>query len=736
MKVNEIIWNKKYRHANESSPEDTFRRVAKAAAGVEKNPAKWEEKFFEEMNSLCFLPGGRILAAAGTGKPKATLSNCFVMSPVIDDMSGIMQSLNDGALTMQAGGGIGINFSGLRPYGDPVGGTGSIASGPVSFMHMWNAMSMTISGEGDRKGAMIAVLNCDHPEILTFVTAKSNNTKDHKVLEKFNISVGVTDEFIDAVRNDGDWDLKFNGRLYRTVKAREIWDVIMESAHKKAEPGILFIDRINNANNLKYIETIDATNPCGEQPLAPFGSCNLGAINLTKFVRDPFTENAHFDTESFAKTIRNSVKFLDNILDINYYPLKEQRDDAQNKRKIGLGIMGLGSALAMLRVRYGREKSIETVELIMSTMRDTAYSYSVELAKEKGPFKLLDREAYLESEFIKTLPSHLRDEIGSHGIRNSHLLTIAPTGSVAQLAGNVSSGVEPIFCIEYVRKNYGEEISIKDPTFQMYCDQYGNVSEKNAPEFFVSAHDLTPEEHLKVMASCQKYIDASISKTLNLPKDITVKEMGDVYLMAYDMGCKGCTVYREGSLDEEILKKKDTTKPVFDLDGYYRLDGKRYKVKIPDSKHAFYLNFTHVCNGDGSMMPFELFINTKDPMVDEWTRTLGRLVSAVFRNVENPTFLSEEMKEIHAQSGFFSAKRRKFVPSLVAEFGHVLADYFADLGLMEEEVPIEAYVEANGYESNSGPHLGYCRKCGKQTLVFQEGCVKCLNPSCLYNRCG
>lgn len=733
MTINEHIWEKKYKNEMDKSPEDTFRRVARAVAG---NDPGWEDKFFREMNSLRFIPGGRILAAAGTNKPKATLSNCFVMSPPDDSMSGILSALNDGALTMQAGGGIGVNFSKLRPYGDPVGGTGSIASGPVSFMHMWNAMSMTISGVGDRKGAMIAVLNCDHPDIMIFITAKANNTKEHKVLEKFNISVGITDEFLDAVKSDGTWDLKFNGKIYKTMSAREIWDTIMENAHKKAEPGILFLSRINKLSNLKYCENIDATNPCGEQPLAPFGSCNLGAINLSRFVTNPFTDKADIAFLEFYSCIRTSIRFLDNVLDINYYPLNEQREDAMRKRKIGLGIMGLGSALAMLGVRYGFDESIEWVDKIMSFMRDTAYCYSVELGEEKGTFPLFDSEKYIEGEFIKVLPENIKEAIRIKGIRNANLLTIAPTGSISQLAGNVSSGVEPIFCIEYERTNYGEVIPVKDPTFQLYCDIFGQVMAKNAPSYFVGAHDLTPEEHLKVMAACQKYIDASISKSVNLPTSITVKEMEDVYLHAYELGCKGCTVYREGSLDEEILKKKEARKHSFNPEGYYDLDGKRYQVKIPESKHAYYLNFSHVRNGDSSVKPFELFINTKDPMVDEWTRALGRLVSAVFRNVEDPTFLADEFKEVYAQSGFFSSIRRKFVPSLVAEFGHVLADYFSHIGLMEQEVPIEAYAEANGNDTKAKPHLGYCRKCGQQSLIYQEGCMKCINPACYFNRCG
>lgn len=740
MQLNENIWRKKYKSASDETPADTFRRVARAAA---KGDQRWEDAYCREMESLRFIPGGRILAAAGANKPKATLSNCFVMAPVPDDMGGIMDALKDGALTMQAGGGIGINFSNLRPYGSPVGGTGSIASGPLDFMHMWNAMSMNISGVGDRKGAMIAVLNCDHPDIMKFITSKAGNTKDHKVLEKFNISVGVTEEFIWHVKDDKEWDLKHDGKVYETVRARVIWDTIMENAHRKAEPGILFLSRINDRNNLWYAEKIDSTNPCGEQPLAPYGSCNLGAVNLAQFVIKPLGEDAAFDFEAFATTVRLGVRFLDDILDVNYYPLPLQHDDAMKKRKVGLGIMGLGSALAMLKIRYGSEESLDMVSQIMSVMRDTAYTYSVELAKEKGAFPVLDMEKYLGGQFVSTLPEHIKKGIRKYGIRNANLLTIAPTGTIAQLAGNVTSGVEPIFCLEFERTNYGEDISIKDPIFQFYCDTVSKVAVCDAPPFFVTAHALTPEEHLRVMAECQRHIDSSISKTINLPGDIGVKDMEDVYLRAFDLGCKGCTVYRQGSLDEEILKKKDSGKqpPVKTFSSRpYKLEGPTFKVKVPDSKHAFYITFTHIVNEDGSKQPYEMFIRTKDPAAEEWTKALGRLISAVFRSSDDVTFVAEELRDVLGHSGFFSGQRRKFVPSLVAEFGNVIADYFADIGLMQPEVPIEVYAEeingSSAKEQKGAPSLAYCKKCGKHSVIFQEGCMKCLNPSCLESKCG
>lgn len=720
------IWSKKYKAPGDNTPEDTFRRVA----GYIADTPEEAEAFFEEMASLRFIPGGRILAYAGRGTEKATLSNCYVMGPIEDSMEGIMQSLQESALTMKAGGGIGLNFSTLRPHGATVGGTQSVSSGPISFMEMWNSMSRTISGVGDRKGAMIAVLSIDHPDIEKFIEAKKENSKEKPVLEKFNISVGITNDFIQAVLNDSDWELKFNGKVYKTVRARDLWHKIVENNWHKAEPGVIFLDNVNRLNNLYYTEQITACNPCGEQPLPPYGACTLGSINLTQFIQDPFGDPS-VNWGALQETVKTAVRFLDLTVDKNYYPIPDQKTEAQSKRRIGLGVMGLGSALAMLKVRYGTGESLKVVRDIMTFIRDNAYRASVELAREKSSFPLFDRDKHLKGQFISQLPEDIQRGIHDHGIRNSHLLTIAPTGSIAQLVGNVSGGVEPIFNVRYYRKNYGVDISVEDYAYKVYKERFGEP--EKLPEYFVSAHELTPEEHIRVMAECQKYVDASISKTINLPKSISVDEMKDIYLKAWELGLKGCTTYREGCLDEEILSKEKKTTQVqnpWKFERPYALEGKTYKVKLPESKHAYYLTFTHE-RVNGKNRPIELFINTKDPFVEEWIKALGRLTSAVFRNVEDPTFLADELKEIMGKSGFWSAKRKKFVPSLIAEFGEVMKDYFVEIGIAEEEVPVEAY-EENGISNNG--NLAYCKVCGKQAAVFEEGCMKCL--ACGYNKCG
>jgi len=729
--INSEIWHKKYRFGDEKTPDDTALRVAKHVANGEKTLTA---AFYEAIVSLKFIPGGRILAYAGTGNPKATFSNCYVMGEIEDSMEGIMKSLGESALTMKAGGGIGMNFSTLRPYGDRVGGTNSIASGPVSFMEMWNAMSRTISGVGDRKGAMNAVLNADHPDIEAFIMAKKDNTGETPVLEKFTLAAGISDDCMKAVEINGEWDLRYQGAKYKTVKARDLFRLIVENNWGKAEPGVMFVDTINSMNNLWYCEKINATNPCGELPMPPYGACNLGSINLTQFVADPFTEGAQIDREGLMRTVRTAVRFLDNVIDLNYYPIPEQREKSLQTRRIGLGVMGLGSMMAMMGVKYGSEESLKVVEQVFGNIRNTSYRESIRLAKEKGAFPMYDKEKYLMGKFIACLPDGLRKELEKHGIRNSHLLTIAPTGTTAQLAGNVSSGVEPLFSLEYVRRNDGQEIIVRDYAWQKYLEV---AKTDEAPDFFVTAHDLSWREHIAVMAECQKYIDSAISKTINLPKEITIEEMMDIYTEAWKVGLKGCTVYREGSLDVEILKKKEDKqedKQKVHNNGKtgrpYQLEGKTFKVKEPGGKHAFYLTFTHSNNKNGSSTPYELFINTKDPSVEEWTKALGRLVSAVFRNVDDPTFLADELREIYSHSGFFSASRRKYVPSLIAEFGEVMKDYFREIGLGEEEFPFEEILNSD----DNAKSLGYCKVCGQYGTIYEEGCLKCL--ACGFNKCG
>src|SRR5216683_7086930 len=449
--VSQRIWDMKYRFRDASGDADadldaTWWRVARALAAPERDPELWAGRFHEALAGFKFLPAGRVIAGAGTGR-SVTLFNCFVMGTIPDDMSGIFENLREAALTMQQGGGIGHDFSTLRPQGAPVKGVGADASGPLSFMDVWDAMCRTIMSAGARRGAMMGTLSCSHPDIEAFIEAKRSASR----LRNFNLSVLVTDEFMAAVEKDRSWDLSFDGVVYRTVSARSLWDRIMVATYESAEPGVIFIDRINALNNLNYCETIYATNPCGEQPLPSYGACLLGSINLAKLVDRPFTEEARLDEGELAKLARVAVRFLDDVIDISRFPLAAQEHEAKQKRRIGLGVTGLADALIFCRARYGSPRSLALIERWLRIVRDSAYAASAELSAEKGPFPLFDREAYLARPNIQALPEPIRDGIAKHGIRNGLLTSIAPTGTISLFAGNISSGIEPVFAHSYTR---------------------------------------------------------------------------------------------------------------------------------------------------------------------------------------------------------------------------------------------------------------------------------------------
>ncbi len=449
------IWDMKYRFKSadgtpiDETVDDTWRRVAKALAQPEAahRCGRWERAFHEVMSGYKFLPAGRIIAGAGTGRT-VTLFNCFVMGKIEDDMSAIFDGLREAALTMQQGGGIGHDFSTLRPKGAPVRGVGADASGPLSFMDVWDAMCRTIMSAGSRRGAMMATMRCDHPDIEDFITAK----QDAGRLRMFNLSVLVTNAFMAAVKDDADWDLVFGGKVYRTIRARGLWDRIMRSTYDYAEPGVIFIDRINARNNLAYCETIHATNPCGEQPLPPYGACLLGSINLAALTVSPFSPGARLDEAELDRITRIAVRMLDNVVDVSRYPLEAQAHEARAKRRIGLGVTGLADALAMCGLRYGSDEAAAMAGRWMQQIERAAYLASTELAAEKGAFPLFDGDAYQASGHVKELAGDVRKAIAQHGIRNALLTSIAPTGTISLFAGNVSSGVEPVFSLKYNRK--------------------------------------------------------------------------------------------------------------------------------------------------------------------------------------------------------------------------------------------------------------------------------------------
>ncbi len=580
------VWDAKYRYregnvVRDQTIEDTWRRVARAlaAAEPESERARWAERFYHALYGFKLLPGGRILAGAGT-RHRVTLFNCFVMGIIEDSLDGIFDSLKEGALTMQQGGGVGYDFSTLRPAGTRARTTGTIASGPVSFMHIWDAMCATLLSTGARRGAMMATLRCDHPDIEAFVTAKHRPG----VLTHFNLSVQVFDEFMEAVRRDDDWPLVFPAaaledegmgdgpivyrrwtgtdgpvpcRVLRVVKARALWEQILRATYDYAEPGVLFIDTINRMNNLAYREHITATNPCGEQPLPPYGACDLGSINLTRFVRAPFTSEADLDWEGIRETVAVAVRMLDNVIDVSGFPLPAQAEQARGTRRIGLGITGLADALIMLGLHYASEEARRLAARIMQTICHTAYRTSIALAREKGAFPFFERERYLESPFIQTLPEDIRKGIATYGIRNSHLLSIAPTGTISLLANNVSSGIEPVFAYRYTRYILGIDgerraYTLTDYALRLWQQLHGDS--EILPEAFVDAQHLDPYDHLKMQAALQPYVDGAISKTVNVPAVTPFEAFRQLYDWAYDHGLKGCTTYRPSPVRGAVLE--------------------------------------------------------------------------------------------------------------------------------------------------------------------------------------
>jgi ribonucleoside-diphosphate reductase alpha chain len=740
------IWDMKYRLKEADGTEidhtvqDTWRRIAKDLAKVEADPAKWEEKFYDALEGFKFLPAGRITAGAGTGR-QVTLFNCFVMGTIPDDMGGIFEMLKEAALTMQQGGGIGYDFSTIRPKGALVRGVAADASGPLSFMDVWDAMCRTIMSAGSRRGAMMATLRCDHPDIEDFITAKSDAAR----LRMFNMSVLITDPFMEAVKEDADWHLIFEGKTFKTVSARGLWDQIMQATYDYAEPGVIFIDRINNANNLNYCETIAATNPCGEQPLPPYGACLLGSINLARLVVDPFEGTAQLDEELLKGLVATAVRMMDNTVDASKFPLEAQAREAENKRRIGLGVTGLADALLMVGVRYGSKEAAELTEKWLHQVARASYLASVDLAKEKGPFPLFDAGPYLASGTMVGMDADVRDAIKAHGIRNALLTSIAPTGTISLYAGNVSSGIEPVFAYSYTRKVLQKDGSrteeeVTDYAVQMWRDKF---VDKELPDYFVNAQTLLPADHVRMQAAAQKWIDSSISKTINCPEDIDFETFKNVYLEAYESGCKGCTTYRPNAVTGSVLSvsEKSEATPEVDkgadviymsepLDRPQSLEGRTYKLKWPDSEHAIYLTINDIIL-NGHRRPFEVFINSKNMEHFAWTVALTRMISAVFRRGGDVSFVVEELKAVFDPRGGAWIKG-KYIPSILAAIGGAIETHMIDTGFLEGE--------GLGLKHDpKGSILDIaiakpCSSCGQYEMRMLEGCMTC--ASCGFSKCG
>lgn len=544
------IWAIKYRFGAEATIEESFARVAKAVAAAESSTkqAAFEAASFKAMSEFKFLPAGRILAGAGTGR-SVTLFNCFVMGEIGDSIASIFHNLNEAAQTLQQGGGIGHDFSSLRPKGALVHGVGADASGPLSFMDVWDAMCRTIMSAGARRGAMMGTLRCDHPDIEAFVAAKSDATK----LRNFNISVLVTDDFMAAVKADGLWQLKFKSTVFKTIKARDLWQQIMRATYDYAEPGVIFIDQINQLNPLSYCEKISATNPCGEQPLPAYGACLLGSLNLTRFIRSPFSDSAFLDVEELAATAKLAVRFLDNVIDISKYPLPAQEQEAFDKRRLGLGLTGLADALMMCGLRYGSQSAAAKAGEWGSVIQNAALAASTDLAQEKGSFPKFDTVAFLATSQAAKLSQMQRNLIANKGLRNGLLTSIAPTGTISLLAGNVSSGIEPIFSASYERRIRSADGEMTE-TLKDYAVQLWQADGRQSlPPELITIEDLQPIDHLRMQAALQPFVDSSISKTINVSEDLPFDDFVGVYEKAYELGLKGCTTFRPNAVTGSIL---------------------------------------------------------------------------------------------------------------------------------------------------------------------------------------
>ncbi|MCA0273190.1 MAG: adenosylcobalamin-dependent ribonucleoside-diphosphate reductase [Proteobacteria bacterium] len=761
--IAEQIWDMKYRLKEadgtpvDGTVEDTWRRIARALASVEKDPAAWEDRFYSALEGFKYLPAGRITAGAGTGRT-VTLFNCFVMGTIPDDMGGIFDALKEAALTMQQGGGIGYDFSTIRPRGAEVKGVAADASGPLSFMDVWDAMCRTIMSAGSRRGAMMATMRCDHPDIEAFIAAKQDAAR----LRMFNLSVLVTDAFMDAVKTGKPWDLTFGGKVYKTVEAQDLWNRIMRATFDYAEPGVIFIDRINTMNNLNYAETIAATNPCGEQPLPPYGACLLGSVNLARLVTDPFGPEAALDLEALDDLTRVAVRMMDNTVDASRFPLPEQAAEAKAKRRIGLGVTGLADALLMVGLRYGSEDAAKATEEWMHRIARAAYLASVDLAKEKGAFPLFDAKMFLASGTMQAMDADVRKAIEKHGIRNALLTSVAPTGTISLYAGNVSSGIEPVFAYAYKRKVLQKDGSrteeeVVDYAVQQWRDRFGDMP---LPEHFVNAQTLPPLDHVRMQAAAQKWVDSSISKTINCPEDIGFDAFKDVYMAAWDQGCKGCTTYRPNAVTGSVLTvaeekpakaekaapevlSKDGSEPMTPhgdviylsepLDRPQALEGATYKLKWPDSEHAIYITINDIVQG-GHRRPFEVFINSKNMEHFAWTVALTRMISAVFRRGGDVSFVVEELKAVFDPRGGAWMQGR-YIPSILAAIGGVIERHMIAIGFIEGEgLGLKTDPKAQAMAVGETPRGPACPSCGQFGMHMVEGCMTC--PNCGYSKCG
>ncbi|WP_296599708.1 adenosylcobalamin-dependent ribonucleoside-diphosphate reductase [Phenylobacterium sp.] len=727
------IWASKYRFRPAGAPgdetvHDTWSRVAAALAEAEAPElrATMRDRFEGALRDHRFLPAGRILAGAGTARA-VTLFNCFVMGRTPDDLGGIFTHVREAALTLQQGGGVGMDFSSIRPAGAAVKGVDADASGPLSFMDVWDAMCRTILSAGQRRGAMMGCLRIDHPDIEAFIDAKREGMR----LRNFNLSVLVPDSFMAALTEDADWPLVFEGEVLGSVRAADLWSRLMRATYDAAEPGVIFIDQVNARNNLAYCETILASNPCGEQMLPPYGACLLGSINLARLVARPFEPGAELDLSELSDLTGTAVRMLDNVIDVSRFPLEAQATEARAKRRIGLGVTGLADALVFCGVPYGSDRAVELTGAWLGRIQQQAYRASAELAAEKGAFPLYD-PAILERPNLAALDPETRELIARHGLRNGCLTSVAPTGTTSLLAGNVSSGIEPVFAYAYLRKVRQADGSSREEPVEDYALAVWKRLHADAPppaEVFVSAQTLSPQDHVRMQAAAQAHVDSSISKTVNCPADIGFEAFSEIYRLGWRSGCKGMTTYRPNAITGSVLSvdpepATGAADPAL-IPRPEALEGATYKLVWPESAHAVYVTLNDLEDG-GARRPFEIFINSKNMDHYAWTLGLTRMISAVFRRGGDVSFVAEELKAVFDPRGGAWLGGR-YVPSLLAAIGSVIERHLG--GAPPEPAPEAAPSLAIRPFAPAG-----CPRCGGFELVRREGCDSCL--SCGYSKCG
>lgn len=747
----------------EKTPEEMWRRVTQGIAQVEKNQVRkyWQKRFYEIMKDFKFVPGGRILSGAGTGY-NVTFYNCFVVPSPEDSREGILETLKQMVEIMARGGGVGINLSSLRPRGTRVKKVNGFSSGPCNWAELFSVATKDIIQQGGtRRGALMLMLWDWHPDIEEFITVK----RDLLRITGANLSICISDKFMDAVKKNKNWQLvfpdltdkeydeKWDGYLdnwlklgkkvkkYKTVSARKIWDLICEAAWASAEPGVVFMERYNKWFNNWYFNKINCVNPCGEEGLPPWGVCNLCSINLAALVKD-----GKMDYRRLTEITKIGVRFQDDVIEADSYIFPQIREVQQNgERRIGLGTMGLGDALIKMRVRYGSEESLKIIERIYKTIRDVAYQASVELAREKGPFPKFDAKKYLQGYFIKQLPKHIKEGIAQWGIRNSLLLQQAPTGSTSLLAG-VSSGIEPVYEFSFIRRDRLGEHKLYHPLFEEWRKTH---PKDPIPSYFVSANDLTPENHVKVQATIQKYVDASISKTVNAPKTHTIEDVKKLYTLAYELGCKGITYMREGSRPgvlERVKKEKEIKEVKKESERSDEIkprpmivQGATYQIETPVGTA-----FVTINTGPNNE-PLELFINVGKAGSDvtAMAEAVGRLASLVLRMQSNVSS-KEKAKQIFNQligiggskSLGFGEKKVRSLPDAVAKALAIHLGFKVKNGngpQITQLTPPSLPVLTQPPLLMENSEYDLCPSCGEAALAYEEGCKKCY--SCGYSEC-